>query len=265
MTRNGERNGRGERGQMLIIFALGLAVLLVFTAMAIDVGILYRDRRHLQNTADAAALAGAAELPNDPSAAKAEAENWALKHGLSLDQIKTIEVRSDLAANDTVHVEVEQEFGWMFARVFGMTTSDVGAKAAARVGSLAGSSEFVPWALLTDDTDCLDGNGNPVFGASCVVKVGAGDATTGWYGALDTDGTGGGSNEYRDGIIDGDVDWVYCIAGDPSPGCAGANTTIDALSGDKVGPTDKGIVERLARGAQCDGNGNGIDDRTVHG
>jgi uncharacterized membrane protein len=79
---------------MLIIFALGLAVLLGFTAMAIDVGILYGDPRHLQNTADAAALAGAAELPNDPSAAKAEAENWALKHGLSLDQIKTIEVRS---------------------------------------------------------------------------------------------------------------------------------------------------------------------------
>jgi hypothetical protein len=157
-------------------------------------------------------------------------------------------------------VEVEQEFGWLFARVLGMTTSDVNADAAARVGTLAGGHEFLPWALLTSDTDCLDGSGAPKFGSSCVVKLGAGDATTGWYGALDADGNGGGSAEYKDNIIDGEVDWNYCIAGDPAPQCSGAHTTIDALHGNKVGPTDAGISERLARGPQCDNNGNGIDD-----
>jgi hypothetical protein len=92
------------------------------------------------------------------------------------------------------------------------------------------------------------------------VKVGAGDATTGWYGALDADGTGGGSAEYGDNIVDGEVEQTYCIAGDPAPACVGANTTIDPLNGNKVGPTDKGIEERLAQGAQCDSNGNGVDD-----
>ena len=35
-----------ERGQTLLIFVLALTVLLGFTAMAIDVGLLYDDRRH---------------------------------------------------------------------------------------------------------------------------------------------------------------------------------------------------------------------------
>src|SRR3972149_9190558 len=114
------RGQKTERGQALIMFALGLAVLLGFTAMAIDVGLLYEDRRHLQNTADAAALAGVAELPQNPSEAKAKAQEWALKHDLTLAQIKTIEVRSTLAANDTLYVEVGQEFGWLFARALGV-------------------------------------------------------------------------------------------------------------------------------------------------
>lgn len=260
MRQNIRKQNQGERGQFLIIFALGLVVVLGFTALAIDAGLLYEDRRHLQNTADAAALAGAAELPGDPTAAKARAEDWVLKHGLTTGDIKTIEVRSGLAANDTVYVEVEQEFGWLFARVLGMTTSQVGGKAAARIGSYAGGSDFVPWSLLSSDTACLDGSGQPMYGSSCVVKVGAGDATTGWYGALDADGTGGGSKEYWDNIVDGEVDWTYCIAGDPAPDCAGAHTTIDPLNGNKVGPTDKGIQDRLAQGAQCDSSGNNVDD-----
>jgi hypothetical protein len=249
-----------ERGQVLLLSALAMAALLGFVAMAVDIGLLYEDRRHQQNTADAAALAGVAELPGDPTAAKARAQDWVLKHGLAASEIKTIEVRSTLVANDTMYVEVEQEFGWVFARVLGLTSSTVTTDAAARVGTLAGGHEFLPWGMVAGQTDCLGPTGEPLYGTSCVVKVGAGDATTGWYGALDPDGNGGGSNEYRDNIEDGDVDWLYCIAGDPSPACAGAHTTIDALHGNKVGPTDSGIDNRLARGAQCDSNGNNVDD-----
>jgi hypothetical protein len=237
-----------------------MAALLGFTAMAIDVGLLYEDRRHLQNTADAAALAGVAELPGDPAAARARAEDWVVKHGFAAGDIRSIEVRSTAASNDTLYVEVGQPFDWIFGRALGMTSSDVSAKAAARVGSLAGGHGFLPWAMVLGDSDCLSATGVPLFGTSCVVKVGAGHATTGWYGALDPDGNGGGASEYRDNIVDGDVDWLYCIEGDPSPGCAGAHTSIDALSGNKVGPTDSGIDERLAQGAACDSNGNGIDD-----
>ncbi|HET8945059.1 MAG TPA: pilus assembly protein TadG-related protein [Dehalococcoidia bacterium] len=260
MRRWGATSDRKQNGQVLILAALAMAAMMGFAALTIDVGLYMEDRRHLQNTADAAALAGAADLPQNPALATAKAQEWALKHGIDAGDIKKIEVRSNLAANDTIYVEVEQQFNWIFGRVLGMTSDGVGAHAAARVGSLAGGTDFLPWALLSTDRDCLDSDGDPLFGETCVVKVGAGDATTGWYGALDPDGTGGGANEYVYNIIDGNVEWNYCIAGDPSPSCVGAHTTIADLDGNKTGPTDIGIEKRLAQGAKCDGNGNGIDD-----
>jgi len=48
-----------ESGQIVVLLALALVGLLGFTAMAIDVGMVYSDRRYAQNSADASALAGA--------------------------------------------------------------------------------------------------------------------------------------------------------------------------------------------------------------
>ncbi len=50
---------RQESGQILIVLAVALVALLGFTALAIDVGMVYSDRRYDQNVADSAALAGA--------------------------------------------------------------------------------------------------------------------------------------------------------------------------------------------------------------
>ncbi|MDZ4159308.1 MAG: pilus assembly protein TadG-related protein [Anaerolineaceae bacterium] len=50
---------KSEHGQILILLTAGLAVLLGFTALAIDGGMFFADRRASQNAADAAALAGA--------------------------------------------------------------------------------------------------------------------------------------------------------------------------------------------------------------
>ncbi len=120
---------------------------------------------------------------------------------------------------------------------------------------------MMPWALLRGDTNCLDAvTGKAIFGATCQVKVGAQDGIGGWRGALDYDGNGGGANEYRDNILDGTVDRLYCITGDPAPNCVSSYTIVDSLSGNKVGPTGAGIDARWATGARCDSNGNGMDD-----
>jgi hypothetical protein len=58
------RSLRNERGGVLVMVAVMLPVLLGFAALVIDVGHAYQLRRHLQASADAAALAGAQELPN---------------------------------------------------------------------------------------------------------------------------------------------------------------------------------------------------------
>jgi Flp pilus assembly protein TadG len=54
---------RGQQGQVLIITALGMVVLLGVAALAIDVGVATAQKRSAQAAADAAALAGAVDLP----------------------------------------------------------------------------------------------------------------------------------------------------------------------------------------------------------
>jgi Putative Flp pilus-assembly TadE/G-like len=248
-----------ESGQAITIAILCMSVLLGMVSMATDPGLFFHDRRHLQNTTDAAALAGAAELPLHPDLAADRAREWAAKNGIASSQIKKLEVRTTVVANDTMYVEIEKSFNWIFARVLGRFSDGVSAHAAARVGSLSGGYHMMPWALLQGESVCLNAAGDAILNASCSVKVGAASGITGWYGALDFDGNGGGASEYRANIIDGTTDWKYCIDGDPSPGCVSAVSVIDTLTGNKVGPTGSGIEARLSA-VGCDGNGNGRDD-----
>jgi hypothetical protein len=229
-------------------------------AMAIDIGMFFEDRRHFQNSADAMALAGAAELPADPSAAKQKAEEWAANNGVDSSQISSIEVRTTDTANDTLYVEVQGDFGWIFGRVLGKSTDNVGASAAAQVGSLAGGNDLMPWAIVIGNSDCLDSSGVQIPGADCAVKVGSGLGVTGWYGALDLDSNGGGSNEYESNIVDGEAETTYCAVGQTEPECE--TTEVLALSGNKVGGTGQGITTRLSGEPTtgCSTDGDGTDD-----
>ena len=82
-----------EAGQTLIMFALGLAVLLGMTAMTIDVGLAYVERRSLQNAVDSAALAAAQDFLNGESEATATATamDYLQRHGFSAPE-DTIEI-----------------------------------------------------------------------------------------------------------------------------------------------------------------------------
>jgi Putative Flp pilus-assembly TadE/G-like len=259
MVQDRARSRQRQRGQVLVIAVLAMTALVGMVAMTIDVGMLFENRRHYQNSADAMALAGVAELPTNPGLAVQKAKDWGTKNGVLSSQIKTIEVRTTGYPNDTLYVQLEGQFNWIFARALGLTNSKVGGEAAARIGTLIGGHNMMPWALLQTDTSCLDAQGNAIFSAPCSVKVGAGgSAINGWYGALDYDGNGGGSSEYQSNIIDGTVDTAYCVSGQAQPPCQA--TTVDSLDGNKVGGTGHGIDQRLAAGPACDTNGNGKDD-----
>lgn len=56
------RNREASRGQVLVVFALGLTALLAAAGVAVDIGRFYSERRFLQNAADSAALAAANAL-----------------------------------------------------------------------------------------------------------------------------------------------------------------------------------------------------------
>jgi hypothetical protein len=54
-----------------------LFVVIGFTSLAIDIGIFLHERQNVQNAVDAAALAGAQELPDNGATAQSIAEQWA--------------------------------------------------------------------------------------------------------------------------------------------------------------------------------------------
>ena len=60
-----QRLANGERGAVLVHVALAMLALIAFSALAIDYGALLASRRQAQNSADAAALAGALSLAFD--------------------------------------------------------------------------------------------------------------------------------------------------------------------------------------------------------
>ena len=64
---------RDERGQAIVLMTLSLVVIMGMAALVVDVGSWFHTKRRLQGTADAAALAGAQLLPNDPSGAQSQA------------------------------------------------------------------------------------------------------------------------------------------------------------------------------------------------
>jgi hypothetical protein len=75
-----------ERGQSIVLIVFGLIGMLGFTALAIDGGMVYSDRRHAQNAADQGALGGAlayiqAIPANKTSAGMTAATNSVISNG----------------------------------------------------------------------------------------------------------------------------------------------------------------------------------------
>ncbi|KAF5056625.1 putative Flp pilus-assembly TadE/G-like protein [anaerobic digester metagenome] len=75
-----------EDGQALVLVALMMVVLIGFAAIAVDIGMVTWQKSNLQNAADAAALAGAMDLPNKTSA-EDSALDLAGKNGIKATKI----------------------------------------------------------------------------------------------------------------------------------------------------------------------------------
>lgn len=142
----------GERGQVLVIFALLIVILLAFAGMSIDIGRQQAERRHLQTAADAAALAGCraivegasngdvagtarqvAELnlqgsPSGTVASVAASPQYADLNGDST--VGFDEIQSGIVVSSTgVRVAVAGAMDTMLARLVGVDTFEVGARA----------------------------------------------------------------------------------------------------------------------------------------
>lgn len=124
---------RSERGQALVLPTLFLVALLGMAALVLDIGSWFREQRDTQRIADAAALAGAQALPEDPAAARGLAIQYTNKNGGGSPQIS---FRSTRAGVDTIDVTLRRDAPGFFSKLFGVDKVNVGAKASARASNI---------------------------------------------------------------------------------------------------------------------------------
>jgi Flp pilus assembly protein TadG len=233
---------RRQKGQVLVLVALFMGVLLGMTAMAIDVGAFLADRRDMQNAADAIALAASQELP-DEAAVQQVANEWALNNGIDPATMTVTITQQSLPTepNPKVRVQLQDAHGFIFAKVIGITEADINVAAAAIRTSPAGGDNTIP---LSVTETVVDG---ATFGEQVTIKYDANNILQGNAGPVRIDGPGSGdcniTNFYCTGIEYGS-DNVVCAEGADSTYCDGPYV-VDTQPGNLVGPTRTAIDYRI--------------------
>jgi len=195
---------RRERGQVLLLFAVAIPILLGMTGMAIDIGSYATERRDLQNAADAASLAAAQELP-DAGAAEAAAHAWGLKNDIDVADMDVSVTGGTTAPRVRVVIERSHEFAFM--PILGIDEKDVSGAASAVKVSYGGGSGVVPWSV-TEDT--LNWATTQPPGTEVTLKFGADNGEVGNYGVIAIDGTG--ASVYEEAVEFGS-DSAMCAIG----------------------------------------------------
>jgi Flp pilus assembly protein TadG len=134
------RSGRDESGQVFALVAISLVVLLAMTGLVLDVGHAYFVQRALQADADAAATAGATELPN-AGVAVATAQSYSGSVGGKNERANVTEVATTATTKclaqapcnpvNAIVVRQSTQVKTFFARVVGIDSINVSARATA--------------------------------------------------------------------------------------------------------------------------------------
>ncbi len=115
-----------EQGQAFVLTALLMVVLIVLVASVVDIGMAQLEKRKIQNAVDAAALAGAQELPDDQATAKDIAEQVAEDNGAKKENVQV-----EFPESNQIEVMYETVVPYIFARVIGFVDVGISAKAVA--------------------------------------------------------------------------------------------------------------------------------------
>lgn len=207
---------RDQDGVVIVLFALGMTVFLGFLALVVDVGRAEAKKFDLSNAVDAAALAGAQELPNTTEAA-GEARICAALNGVDDVEVTFFD------DNEGIRVHAERTVNMLFAGALGVTDTDVGASAAAIIGPISATDGVIPLGIEEHEME---------YGTLYTLKVGAGSSETGWFGALALGGPG--ADTYRDNMKNG------------YQGKIKVNDPLDIETGNMSNPTKEAIDVRMA-------------------
>jgi hypothetical protein len=188
---------------MLVLSAFTLSVVLVFSALAIDIGLWLHTRTKLQADADAMALAGAQEL-----CAKAECDDeaeaiaWDFSdvNDLANTEVDYVGVGTSCEGytssnHDILTVRTERTVSTFLAHIAGIVEEDISACATAKKSEVAGGTGIVPFGI---EDECL---GAGEFGEPYDLKYDSDpdsvfegcDKFGGNFGLLSIDTSGAGS------------------------------------------------------------------------
>jgi Putative Flp pilus-assembly TadE/G-like len=179
---------RCDSGQAFVFVAFMLLVLVGMAGLVIDVGSWYRADRHLQTAADAAALAGAQELPTNQAEATTVAIDYGtVRNGSGLDALS---VTPTFPRSDTIHVSATATAPGIFARVISAAFNEVtlGAEAEAQVFAPLELKNVAPIAVHQDKA-CIVLNPT-CFGLPVTLTFDELDVTNSKFGLLDLDRDG---------------------------------------------------------------------------
>jgi hypothetical protein len=160
---------RRDEGQVTVLTAVFIVVLLGMTGFVLDVGSWFRQQRLSQTTVDAAALAGAQALPGDPSAATASATSFATKNGGVAGL--SIVVKTKWTPNDSISVTQNAPASGFFSKLFGINTVNVGAKATAVIEPPS-EARYVAPIVVNIKHPFLSGPGCPCFNVPTDLPLG---------------------------------------------------------------------------------------------
>ncbi len=164
MKKNIKKINKNEDGQVLVLFVLALAVLLGFSALTIDIGSAYATKANLQNTVDAAAMAGAQDM-DVANNAMLTAVEYAGENGINIPNPLPIitsspYVYTDPISGDVISVTTPYQgdsskievvctttVKFSFAKILGISEGEISARAVAQYGVAASVPWIVPFVI----------------------------------------------------------------------------------------------------------------------
>jgi hypothetical protein len=199
--------GWNTKGQVLVLVALGLTVLLGFAGLALDLGVAYAARRQMQTAADAAAVAGAnALLGSNSGSYQSAAEQVASLNGFTNGQNNVTVTIGPPASppNPTtgqyVEAEITRNVPVYFLSALGYSSIKVSVSAVA--GTV--NSQNCVYALDPSAANAIDLTGNFTVSSSCGIIDDSTSATAlaaSGIGTVTTASTGVAGNYSASGIV----------------------------------------------------------------
>jgi hypothetical protein len=193
-----------ERGMSLVFISIGFMSFMAATTLAIDVGMFMTARNQAQNSADAAALAGAVALvqnsytdrsstgPAVQSALLTARENMVMRDSVAVAPADVTFPVGPTGQDNRVRVQVyrtggrENPLPTLIGQFFGVPTVDVVAAATAEVSPANAATcvkpftipdrwierQTAPWDSEDDEFNMFDNKGNPIGNPDIYIPVG---------------------------------------------------------------------------------------------